>query len=203
MRSGRGSSPLARGLPDLDGPLGQADGIIPARAGFTDRTGVLRAATTDHPRSRGVYRHMLAPAGSQPGSSPLARGLRVLQRLNEWAAGIIPARAGFTCDNAHRFLPVADHPRSRGVYSPRPSSIGWRRGSSPLARGLLLRADDALRLRRIIPARAGFTRPPPSPPGPARDHPRSRGVYSPLLDNVYSMRGSSPLARGLPSAQPR
>ena len=52
----RGSSPLARGLPFLDGFRGVEDRIIPARAGFTgvSPTGTYR--WEDHPRSRGVYR---------------------------------------------------------------------------------------------------------------------------------------------------
>ena len=91
-----GSSPLARGLqrPHVQGVGRQ--GIIPARAGFTDA-------------ERRLQEHY-------PGSSPLARGL--LERPHELlsSGGIIPARAGFTQGNklmgdAHR-----DHPRSRGVY---------------------------------------------------------------------------------------
>ena len=53
-------------------------------------------------------------------------------------------------------------------------------------------------MRRIIPARAGFT------PGRRawvtrlRDHPRSRGVYIDGVDDRLLKVGSSPLARGLP-----
>ena len=70
-----------------------------------------------------------------------------------------------------------DHPRSRGVYGERSSVATDRVGSSPLARGLQYVADINDDLARIIPARAGFTRPgaPGSPGSP--DHPRSRGVY--------------------------
>ena len=53
---GRGSSPLARGLPQTDALLRPARGIIPARAGFTERPGDRTRAVRDHPRSRGVYR---------------------------------------------------------------------------------------------------------------------------------------------------
>ena len=51
------------------------------------------------------------------------------------------------------------------------------RGSSPLARGLLIEGPRGTRVVGIIPARAGFTRALPLPP--------------------RSLRGSSPLARGL------
>ena len=62
VRAGRGrtwvgSSPLARGLQGrLHRELVDAR-IIPARAGFTPRTPSGVSASTDHPRSRGVYSH--------------------------------------------------------------------------------------------------------------------------------------------------
>ena len=50
-----GSSPLARGLlGGIVGLNGQA-GIIPARAGFTERMNEDKRTSSDHPRSRGVY----------------------------------------------------------------------------------------------------------------------------------------------------
>ena len=52
---------------------------------------------------------------------------------------------------------------------------------------------------RIIPARAGFTSNSTTARRPARDHPRSRGVYSRYATVCGRWPGSSPLARGLPS----
>ena len=49
----------------------------------------------------------------------------------------------------------------------------------------------------IIPARAGFTRASGGPRRRCRDHPRSRGVYGPVVPLARDGRGSSPLARGL------
>ena len=118
--NGGGSSPLARGLPAYT-PLG----IF---------------VTSDHPRSRGVYGRRPDQSSGAVGSSPLARGLlkNFQGRGARWR--IIPARAGFTASNCPCAHPPRDHPRSRGVYSvlrrgPRPLM-----GSSPLARGLRLRA---------------------------------------------------------------
>ena len=71
-------------------------------------------------------------------------------------------------------------------------------GSSPLARGLLGNRLAGGEVGRIIPARAGFTPPLGDPPGPLRDHPRSRGVYLRLICAGHEISGSSPLARGLP-----
>ena len=92
----RGSSPLARGLRPRVPALGQPCRIIPARAGFTQRSQEHRPASPDHPRSRGVYavRHRHAPLGQ--GSSPLARGLLAVTVAVMRSGRIIPARAGFT-----------------------------------------------------------------------------------------------------------
>ena len=132
-----GSSPLARGL--LAARWQHEDGIriIPARAGFTAKG----------------EREM-----DRRGSSPLARGLRPGEERVRRRMGIIPARAGFTCRGSLTGRRRWDHPRSRGVYvtnGPFAETVG---GSSPLARGLLVGPLRELRRRRIIPARAGFTR---------------------------------------------
>ena len=91
------------------------------------------------------------------GSSPLARGLREVRTIARRDDGIIPARAGFTPRGPDEPRPPQDHPRSRGVYGTRSAGPLGLCGSSPLARGLLLREGDYLVLNRIIPARAGFT----------------------------------------------
>ena len=71
-------------------------------------------------------------------------------------------------------------------------------GSSPLARGLLVRVEHRTQREGIIPARAGFTSLTRAARSPLRDHPRSRGVYHTSSWTVISVVGSSPLARGLP-----
>ena len=213
-----GSSPLARGL--RPGVIAYCDprGIIPARAGFTGdephqggepedhprSRGVYRvppratpSPASDHPRSRGVYRRPPTGAGPHPGSSPLARGLQDPRDTAVVGAGIIPARAGFTGRAPRRAVRPRDHPRSRGVYHfPSPFCVGPV-GSSPLARGLRTEDGEVIITRRIIPARAGFTRGAPPPPRRPPDHPRSRGVYGGSQGGAGQDPGSSPLARGL------
>ena len=173
-----GSSPLARGLRDEADHLRQAQGIIPARAGFTGLTIGSDGRPRDHPRSRGVYDTPGVVSPLTYGSSPLARGLPLASNPNICIPRIIPARAGFTSLPPWSTRCPRDHPRSRGVYR-RPSRPGRPpRGSSPLARGLHRGRPHGNARGRIIPARAGFTRssPPRRPSG----------------------SGSSPLARGLP-----
>ena len=91
-----GSSPLARGLLYFEGCDAARPGIIPARAGFTRRPGQPLRCRPDHPRSRGVYETIEDNMTELEGSSPLARGLLIVDPEKEYVARIIPARAGFT-----------------------------------------------------------------------------------------------------------
>ena len=116
--------------------------------------------------------------------------------------GIIPARAGFTKEIVKRANANKDHPRSRGVYSMYSGEVRVSRGSSPLARGLLIHGHRIVVLPRIIPARAGFTHEFRGIFGWKKDHPRSRGVYRPRFPCRPRRRGSSPLARGLQTEPP-
>ena len=92
----KGSSPLARGLPWTTSRSSRPGRIIPARAGFTRVTHCRPPSRRDHPRSRGVYVFGAIGLPRPFGSSPLARGLPLLQDLPNIINGIIPARAGFT-----------------------------------------------------------------------------------------------------------
>ena len=94
-----------------------------------------------------------------------------------------------------------DHPRSRGVYQNISTTLRMMLGSSPLARGLLMRIFGARIAGGIIPARAGFTSPMNKSVQTAQDHPRSRGVYVFSAGKTLRSIGSSPLARGLPSGR--
>ena len=132
-----GSSPLARGLRDGERGYSSPRRIIPARAGFTRAALNSKIIDQDHPRSRGVYGNRVRQTRFGQGSSPLARGLQGREEVDHIRVRIIPARAGFTHFFAPFSLYCADHPRSRGVYSPRTRSILKGIGSSPLARGLL------------------------------------------------------------------
>ena len=193
-----GSSPLARGLrPDIR-LVGDGLRIIPARAGFTTHRTARRSHPTDHPRSRGVYQRVKGGDGHALGSSPLARGLRYRRPQRACRTRIIPARAGFTLRAPAGAEPGEDHPRSRGVYVGIGILLMVSSGSSPLARGLLIRSNERKPQMRIIPARAGFTPPRKENSNDRPDHPRSRGVYGGRDGGGHDSSGSSPLARGLP-----
>ena len=122
-RRTRGSSPLARGLRMTEEENNEADGIIPARAGFTRSRSCASGAGRDHPRSRGVYGIPEDAIPEPDGSSPLARGLLREPDHQSPRRGIIPARAGFTRTGSRRSSRATDHPRSRGVYSRPPRRL--------------------------------------------------------------------------------
>ena len=115
-----GSSPLARGLLSASTWTSTPMRIIPARAGFTGRRPRRRRHGQDHPRSRGVYCPFRGERTTRTGSSPLARGLQRTPSQEYRARWIIPARAGFTPMSSPQISCGGDHPRSRGVYHPRP-----------------------------------------------------------------------------------
>ena len=176
-----GSSPLARGLPDVREPQRQPQWIIPARAGFTAPAACGDQRPKDHPRSRGVYHGRVDHVPDEGGSSPLARGLPGTRRSP-------PGRP-------------TDHPRSRGVYVRMMTLAVGGAGSSPLARGLPIACPGRSLGCRIIPARAGFTWGRAFRAARCRDHPRSRGVYVIPTSAPVVCSGSSPLARGLPPVE--
>ena len=192
-----GSSPLARGLLRAEAPECCLSGIIPARAGFTKGHIAGIRLHQDHPRSRGVYPEYACTILISAGSSPLARGLLLVEIKYAQRIGIIPARAGFTVGLDGGVQVTRDHPRSRGVYHLRRVLRAERQGSSPLARGLPRWRDSSVPEWRIIPARAGFTGKHQLVFRAKRDHPRSRGVYAFMAPLRSPTIGSSPLARGL------
>ena len=69
-----GSSPLARGGPDVKQMRIDADGLIPAGAGRTWPPRRSRPGTRAHPRWRGADTPVTASSWPSVGSSPLARG---------------------------------------------------------------------------------------------------------------------------------
>ena len=91
-----GSSPLARGTPNLGRHILKARGLIPARAGNTCRPRPSAERGRAHPRSRGEHYPPGNRAGVDGGSSPLARGTRRSIPSLATICGLIPARAGNT-----------------------------------------------------------------------------------------------------------
>jgi len=198
-----GSSPLARGAPRQPPGCTSRQRIIPARAGSTNPGFGSLINFSDHPRSRGEHVGFLVLGLGLLGSSPLARGALHTILVAAPRTRIIPARAGSTPGAVCDLVQGWDHPRSRGEHLA--GRLGMRRleGSSPLARGAQRSEPLTSRPARIIPARAGSTKFPPTQSLPCRDHPRSRGEHLDVFESFQNIRGSSPLARGARHAEPQ
>ena len=112
--------------------------ITPACAGSTHSLIVSTHNSQDHPRLRGEYAPLSTCVASNGGSPPLARGVRVEHMRDLRQLRITPACAGSTCRTHEGLEAVEDHPRLRGEYCKRMHRLLRRRGSPPLARGVLL-----------------------------------------------------------------
>ena len=132
------------------------------------------------------------------GSSPLSRGIHGALETGLQRRRIIPALAGNTGCVRRGGGSSRDHPRSRGEYISLGRHCGQKFGSSPLSRGILLRGNLWASQPGIIPALAGNTPHSSMARIPYRDHPRSRGEYTPTATAVSQRPGSSPLSRGIP-----
>ena len=192
----RGSSPRARGALWSRVRTGSLPGIIPACAGSTTGVVPIDSKGGDHPRVRGE--HGPAPARSRVGggSSPRARGALLDIREEPDGPGIIPACAGSTLATPRSPHGWRDHPRVRGEHAGPAAERSNIAGSSPRARGALLKQHKRRLADGIIPACAGSTTPPPPKTTTTWDHPRVRGEHDSRVRYPMPSRGSSPRARG-------
>ena len=192
-----GSSPLSRGIHNTPSKLLVVPGIIPALAGNTIDITFPHVENEDHPRSRGEYWRPLFTGVLGKGSSPLSRGILVVDLDLDAGEGIIPALAGNTEERIQRARHAEDHPRSRGEYAFAAPARKSQTGSSPLSRGIRCSGYRRGWLRRIIPALAGNTTFPSCMNPSRKDHPRSRGEYRVETTTSHADNGSSPLSRGI------
>ncbi len=174
----RGSSPRARGTHEGARALQKARRFIPASAGNTSNALFSSSLRAVHPRERGEHRLTYAITSPSSGSSPRARGTQVLTRFKYCLMRFIPASAGNTIVIKRPWICRAVHPRERGEHDERNQIERWRIGSSPRARGTLLRCGGLLNRRRFIPASAGNTFRVFDAPSSSAVHPRERGEHA-------------------------
>ena len=116
------------------------------------------------------------------GSSPLVRGIHLLNFRTKNLKRIIPACAGNTSKGKKQCYIQRDHPRLCGEYFNRAFQNVNVQGSSPLVRGIHQIIPTVLARTRIIPACAGNTDFPSCIIQAQKDHPRLCGEY--LQSNV-------------------
>ena len=192
----RGSSPRVRGKPVGERGRCFAGGLIPARAGKTQRACLPASTRTAHPRACGEN-HGEVPATRQPrGSSPRVRGKLVPARPLRPLLGLIPARAGKTRRTTLAPGPPGAHPRACGENAWLNSSAVISPGSSPRVRGKRKPPRSRGRVGRLIPARAGKTVDRVHAGLQSRAHPRACGENNAGVSGNASILGSSPRVRG-------
>ena len=147
---------------------------------------------------RGEYTHETRASVTELGSPPLARGILYYFIKNIKRIGITPACAGNTPGVCRATEPSRDHPRLRGEYQFRFPRFWWCKGSPPLARGIPPIDPHRTKDGRITPACAGNTVFFFISAIGEEDHPRLRGEYSRKCPTNHILRGSPPLARGIP-----
>ncbi len=191
-----GSSPRGRGTRVLDGRPAVRQRFIPARAGNSDASVAVAAASPVHPRAGGELRHAILPILRLSGSSPRGRGTRRWSRPWRPPSRFIPARAGNSAGSLGFNALTSVHPRAGGEL-PRPYC--WTtglNGSSPRGRGTRLRAARRVAGHRFIPARAGNSRRPRCRPRAPPVHPRAGGELKRPKQRFLTRPGSSPRGRG-------
>ena len=191
-----GLSPLARGNPTKNGPLGYGPGPIPARTGQPGTSRSACLALRAYPRSHGATALLTDWGLGHWGLSPLARGNHQRHQSGRRGGGPIPARTGQPIRAGARKAVVGAYPRSHGATQrPCPRS-GPARGLSPLARGNHDGLGRCFVFEGPIPARTGQPRWPPPWPSWAGAYPRSHGATSRGARADLLPLGLSPLARG-------
>ena len=150
-------------------------GSSPRGRGKRGAVVVSQSRNAAHPRAGGEN---LINAGVEvlnAGSSPRGRGK--LANAVPGASGkrLIPARAGKTGPRAGQRSREAAHPRAGGENALAAVGVEPVEGSSPRGRGKQTVWRAGKHRVRLIPARAGKTRPSFGPNLPLRAHPRAGG----------------------------
>ena len=153
---------------------------------------------TAHPRACGE--NFAAATGDliERGSSPRVRGKPCLVELELRDRGLIPARAGKTCDVSAGGMGIPAHPRACGENLLALLLDASSAGSSPRVRGKPRQTHPHPGGPRLIPARAGKTTISPSPRTPSWAHPRACGENPSGSAKASATSGSSPRVRGKP-----
>ncbi len=112
----RGSSPRLRGTPPRYRCPSGSPRIIPALAGNTCPSLMLKRMGWDHPRACGEHYDTGYLMNGRPGSSPRLRGTHRAPSASYTPEGIIPALAGNTATANNRDFYQRDHPRACGEH---------------------------------------------------------------------------------------
>jgi hypothetical protein len=175
---------------------------IPAGAGSTPPPEWINGGSGDHPRGRGEHGAPVEGAAKTAGPSPRARGAPPCGSRGPRRGGTIPVGAGSTVDPHAGLEGHGDHPRGCGEHSRAHCPACHRTGPSPRVRGARREAVRAPGELGTIPAGAGSTASPASPPYRRWDHPRGHGEHFTACVVGRLSLGPSPRARGALASRP-
>ena len=170
--------------------------FIPACAGNTAKDQGMSSRYPVHPRVRGEHTPCNGFVDSVCGSSPRARGTRIVDGFPLAFVRFIPACAGNTLFVQLHGNSPSVHPRVRGEHTRRLVQWSNSTGSSPRARGTHRPVNDRRLAGRFIPACAGNTRSRAAFAILFAVHPRVRGEHAVMSTLTTAFFGSSPRARG-------
>ena len=140
---GAGSSPHARGKPQIGADIIGATGLIPACAGKTVIWDAVHRGAKAHPRMRGENKSCSSSCSICDGSSPHARGKPGAGVRDGFLGGLIPACAGKTLADLdqHRAIEPIRYNLSRIITDIKPRQRREKleplssKGSPPPLRG--------------------------------------------------------------------
>ena len=193
-----GSSPHGRGKLGTVALAVLGIGLIPARAGKTERLESKTLPARAHPRTGGENDQHADLDSVLVGSSPHGRGKLVLVPRAAREVRLIPARAGKTSPCVRGMGLGPAHPRTGGENSVIVYSVPGSIGSSPHGRGKRAGHFPHAGGGRLIPARAGKTLKVSQTRFLTPAHPRAGGENQCLSIFTTHYAGSSPRGRGKP-----
>ena len=132
----------------------------------------------------------------QKGSPPHLRGKQTITLFSVWFSGITPAPAGKTTRFTVFTLANRDHPRTCGENCLPISALSSGIGSPPHLRGKHDAKSTAVSDNGITPAPAGKTCTLTYTILNRKDHPRTCGENSNMLQLILQPQGSPPHLRG-------
>ena len=191
-----GSSPHARGTPDIVPDLLMGIRFIPACAGNAPEEQANQGRGSVHPRMRGERVDIAVALDNHGGSSPHARGTLERPIVHCVAFRFIPACAGNAAPPGTPARAGSVHPRMRGERNEGRDCPFIVHGSSPHARGTHPEQAGQWQSTRFIPACAGNAAGRYKGGRAQTVHPRMRGERRLGRDITRSGVGSSPHARG-------
>ncbi len=192
------SSPRERGSADRHRPRHRGGKVLPARAGVSRWPTRSRSSRSGPPRASGGQPPLRLKIHDRPWSSPRERGSAGARTARAREGCVLPARAGVSRSASGTSSAPTGPPRASGGQPAARAAARVPVASSPRERGSAVPSPPSTRGGRVLPARAGVSRPTPrrtptssSPPRASGGQPQSPGPLRRILRSSPRERGSA------------